>query len=120
MVIQIFGTAKNFDVKKAERWFSERRIPFQSIDLKEKGMSAGELDSVLVCLEKSAGSRTAALELLLDKNNKNYADIAWTADEDKEQKLLDNPLLMKQPVVRNGRTAATAGWCPDVWSGWTD
>jgi arsenate reductase-like glutaredoxin family protein len=120
MAIQIFGTAKNFDVKKAERWFSERRISFQSIDLGEKGISAGELDSVLSCLEKSTGSRKAALEQIIDKKNKKYADIAWIADEDREQKLLENPLLIKQPVVRNGRTAATAGWCPDVWSTWTD
>ena len=118
MSIQIFGTAKNFDVKKAERWFSERRIPFQSIDLKKKGISAGELDSVLSCLARTAGSRSAAVEQIIDQKNKEYASIAYLPDEDKEQKLLENPLLMKQPVVRNGKTAASAGWCPDIWSTW--
>ena len=46
MNIQIFGTKKSFDTKKAQRWFKERRIKFQFIDLKEKGMSRGELESV--------------------------------------------------------------------------
>jgi len=118
MGIQIFGTAKNFDVKKAERWFSERRIPFQLIDLSEKGISEGELNSVLSCLSKTAGSTDAAVEQLIDKRSKNYADIAYISDEDKMEKLLNNPLLLKQPVVRNGKTAATAGYCPDIWSSW--
>lgn len=118
MSIQIFGTAKNFDVKKAERWFSERRIPFQLIDLSEKGISKGELSSVLSCIAKTAGSTDAAIEQLIDKENRNYADIAYISDEDKLEKLLDNPLLLKQPVIRNGKTAATAGYCPDIWSSW--
>ena len=46
MNIQIFGTKKSFDTKKAQRYFKERRVKFQFIDLKEKGMSKGELDSV--------------------------------------------------------------------------
>ena len=45
MAIQIFGTSKSFDTKKAERYFSERRIPFQKVDLKEKGISKGELEA---------------------------------------------------------------------------
>jgi Arsenate reductase and related proteins, glutaredoxin family len=119
MAIQIFGTAKNFDVKKAERWFSDRHIPVQSVNLSEKGMSAGELDGVISCLAKSAGSRKAAVEQLIDTGSRQYADIAWLPDEDKEDKLLENPLLMKQPVVRNGKTAATVGFCPEVWSTWS-
>jgi len=118
MSIQIFGNAKSFDTKKAERWFSERRIPFQLIDLKEKGISPAELDSVLTCLAKEAGGRKDALDILIDQKNKDYASIAYIDDEDKEQKLLENPLLMKQPVVRNGKTAATTGYCPDVWETW--
>ena len=46
MNIQIFGTKKSFDTKKAQRYFKERRVKFQFIDLKEKGMSKGELESV--------------------------------------------------------------------------
>jgi arsenate reductase (glutaredoxin) len=119
MAIQIFGTAKNFEVKKAERWFSDRRIPFQSIDIKEKGMSTGEFESIFACLAKAAGGTDAALEQLIDRNNKDFAAIAYISDEDKIQKLFDNQLLMKLPVVRNGKTAATAGFCPEVWSSWT-
>ncbi len=46
MNIQIFGTNKSFDTKKAQRWFKERGIKFQMIDMKEKGMSRGEFDNV--------------------------------------------------------------------------
>lgn len=46
MTIQIFGTRKDFDTKKAERFFKERNIPFQFIDMKEKGLSKGEFNSV--------------------------------------------------------------------------
>jgi arsenate reductase (glutaredoxin) len=119
MAIQIFGTAKSFDTKKAQRWFSDRRIPVQFVDLKEKQMSPGELDSVISCLVKTAGSRSEAVEFLIDKTGRQYADIAYLDDSDKEQKLLDNPQLMKQPVVRNGKTAASAGFVPDVWETWS-
>jgi len=118
MAIQIFGTAKNFDTKKAQRWFSERRISVQFIDLKEKEMSSGELDSVITGLTRAAGSRAAAVEQLIDTTSKEYASIAYLDDNDKAQKLLDNPQLMKQPVVRNGKFAATVGYCPEVWETW--
>ncbi|MCQ2242062.1 ArsC family transcriptional regulator [Treponema sp.] len=119
MAIQIFGTAKSFDVKKAERYFAERRIPVQKIDLKEKGISKGELESVIACLSKKAGSRTAAVELLADKKNKDYANFAYLDDSEKESKLLENPTLMIQPIVRNGKDAATVGYDPDTWKNWT-
>lgn len=118
MAIQIFGTAKNFDTKKAQRWFSERRIPVQFVDLKEKEMSAGELDSVITGLVKTAGSRAAAVESLIDTESKEYANIAYLDDNDKAQKLLENPQLMKQPVARNGKFAATVGYCPEIWETW--
>ena len=50
MAIQIFGSSKSFDTKKARRWFAERRIPVQEVSLKDKGISAGELESVISCL----------------------------------------------------------------------
>ena len=93
MNIQIFGKSKCFDTKKAERWFKERRIRFQSIDLGKYGISPGELKSVL---------NAVGLEAL---------------DADKVEKLLDNPRLLKTPIVRNGRQA-TVGYCPEVWQGW--
>lgn len=118
MAIQIFGTAKSFDVKKAERYFSERRISVQKIDLKEKGISRGELESVVACIAKKAGSRGAAIELLADKKNRDYSSFAYLDDSDKFEKLLENPLLLVQPVVRNGKDAATVGYDPDTWKNW--
>ena len=116
MAIQIFGTNKNFDVKKAERWFAERRIQVQKVDLKEKGISKGELESVISLLSKKAGSRDAALELMVDKKSKDYASFAYLDDSDKFEKILENPMLLVQPIVRNGKEAATVGYEPDTGS----
>ena len=110
MNIQIFGKNKCFDTKKAQRWFKERGIKFQMIDLAQKGMSKGELDSVL----KAVGG----LDNLLDQKSKSYASLAYLAhDEDKKEKLLEDGTLMKTPIVRNGRQA-TVGYQPDVWAQW--
>lgn len=112
MNIQIFGTKKCFDTKKAERYFKERNIKFQSIDLKEKGMSKGELTSVL----QSVGG----FDSLVNKNAKDKDTLAlftYIADEDKLDKLLENQQLIKTPVVRNGKKA-TVGYQPDVWKNW--
>ena len=80
------------------------------IDLAQKGMSRGELDSVL----KAVGS----LDALIDEKSKGYAALAYLAyEEDKKQKLLEDGTLMKTPVVRNGRQA-TVGYQPEVWEKW--
>lgn len=118
MAIQIFGSSKSFDTKKALRWFAERRIPVQEVSLKDKGISAGELESVISCLAKTCGSRMAAVEELIDNTAKDYAAISYLEDSAKPQKLLDNPLLLRQPIVRNGKNAATVGYRPDVWEDW--
>lgn len=118
MAIQIFGTNKNFDCKKAQMWFKERRIPFQFIDLKEKDMSKGEFDSVVQSLIKEAGSRQAALEQMIDKNSKDYSSIAYLDESDIEGKLFANQSLLKQPIVRNGKTQATVGLAPKTWEQW--
>lgn len=118
MAIQIFGTNKNFDVKKAERYFAERRIPVQKIDLKEKGISKGELESVVSCIAKKTGSRAEAIDLLADKKSRDYASFAYLDDSEKFDKILENPLIMVQPVVRNGKDAATIGYQPDIWKEW--
>ena len=68
MAIQIFGTMKNFDCKKAQMWFKERRIPFQFIDLKEKSLSLGEFQSVLQAITKEIGDKQEALQSMIDKN----------------------------------------------------
>ena len=112
MNIQIFGTKKSFDSKKAERYFKERGIKYQFIDMKEKGMSKGELNSV----KQAVGG----LDALIDENCKDkdlLELLKYISDEDKEEKVLDNPQVIKVPVVRNGKKA-TIGYCPDVWKDW--
>ena len=112
MNIQIFGKSKCFDTKKAERYFKERRIKYQSIDLKRFGMSGREFDSVL----RAVGG----IDNLIDWNAK-HPDIDLMKYMDdaaaKEDKVYDNPKLMKTPVVRNGKQA-TVGYCPEVWETW--
>lgn len=109
MNIQIFGTSKSFDTKKAERYFKERRVKFQAIDLAKYGISPGELKSV---------KNAVGLEALIDTKHPDAALITYLAyDEDKLEKLLDYPNLLKTPIVRNGRQA-TVGYCPDIWKTW--
>ncbi len=109
MNIQIFGKAKCFETKKAERYFKERRIRYQYIDLLRYGMSRGELSSV-----KNALGLTA----LMDEQCPDYPMLQYLAyEEDKLEKLLDNPRLLRTPIVRNGRQA-TAGYCPEIWKTW--
>jgi len=112
MNIQIFGTKKCFDTKKADRYFKERGIKFQFIDLKEKGMSKGEFTSV----KQAIGGP----DKLLDENNKDknmLALLKYLSDSDKEEKLLENQQLLKTPIVRNGKQA-TVGYQPEVWKTW--
>ncbi len=112
MNIQIFGKSKCFDSKKAERWFKERRIKYQYIDLNRYGMSGKEFDSVL----RSVGG----IDNLIDWESK-AADITLMKYMDdkraKEDKVFDAPMLMKTPIVRNGKQA-TAGYRPEIWSTW--
>lgn len=113
MNIQIFGTKKSADTRKAERFFKERNIKYQFIDLKEKGMSKGELTSVLQAV--------GGIEAVIDSDTKDrdaYDLIRYLADDQKFDTLLEHPLLLKQPIVRNGKQA-TAGYAPDVWKGWS-
>lgn len=118
-MIQIFGTNKSFDCKAAQRFFKERRAQFQFVDLKEKEMSAGEFDSVVTVLEKQTGSRSDAIDLMIDKKSKNYSEIAYLDDSEKESKLFENQAsLLVQPVCRNGKTEATVGMNQKIWEGW--
>ena len=112
MNIQIFGTKKCNDTKKAERFFKERGIKYQFIDMKEKGMSKGEFTSV--------AQANGGLENMINWDGKNkdiLALIKYIADEDKLEKVLENPQVIKTPVVRNGKQS-TLGYQPDVWKGW--
>ena len=106
MNIQIFGTKKCFDTKKAERYFKERNIKYQLIDLKEKGMSKGEYTSV----KQAVGG--------LDCKDKHaLALIKYIAAEDRDEKVLENQKVLKSPIVRNGKKA-TIGYQPEVWKTW--
>ena len=112
MNIQIFGTKKCNDTKKAERFFKERGIKYQFIDMKEKGMSKGEFTSV--------AQANGGLENMINWDGKDQdmlALIKYIADEDKLEKVLENPQEIKTPVVRNGKQS-TLGYQPDVWKGW--
>ena len=111
MNIQIFGSKKCFDTKKAERFFKERRIKYQLIDMKEKGMSKGELSSVRIAV---------GINDLINEKSKNYAKSNLSnirSVEIKEEILLKDQTLINTPVVRNGNKA-TVGFKPEVWQEW--
>lgn len=113
MNIQIYGTAKCFDTKKAQRYFKERNIKFQFVDLAKYGMSKGEYQSIKIALG-------CKLEDLVNEKSKKYDSsyIKYLASEEaKEEKLLENQELFKTPIVRNGKKA-TLGFCPDEWKKW--
>ena len=112
MNIQIFGTKKSKDSQKAERFFKERGIKFQYVDMKIKGLSKGEFESV----RKAVGG----LEAMIDRNCKDkdlLALITYTAEEDRAEKVLENQSVLLLPIVRNGKQA-TVGYQPEVWKKW--
>ena len=112
MNIQIFGSKKDFDTKKADRYFKERGIKTQFIDMKKKGMSKGEFNSVCQAV--------GGYQKLIDQNCKDkdlLALITYIAEEDKVEKILDNQKIIKIPIVRNGKQV-TVGFQPDVWKRW--
>lgn len=109
MNIQIYGKAKCFDTKKAERYFKERRIKYQFVDVIKYGMSRRELESV---------KNAVGLEELIDKNDQDYPLVQHLAsNEAKLEKLYEEPFLIKTPVVRNGKQA-TVGYKPEIWKNW--
>ena len=107
--IQIFGKSKCFDTKKAERYFKERRIKYQRIDLIGVGMSRGEFNSV---------KASVGLTAMIDSNAPGSEILAYLAyDADREEKLFENPSFIRTPIVRNGKKATT-GYCPEIWKSW--
>ena len=110
MNIQIFGKSKCFDTKKAERYFKERRIKYQYIDLLKYGMSRGELNAV---------KNAVGLEQLVNTQDPDYPLFQYLAgNEAKLEKLFEEPWLICTPVVRNGKQA-TVGYRPEIWKDWT-
>jgi len=113
MNIQIFGSSKSFDTKKAERWFKERRIKYQYIDVPSKGLSPREYTAVKqkVGLEALVNTKSRTYEDLEDQYKRYMTQAQW------EEKLLEHPELFNTPIVRNGKEA-TVGYCPDIWAKW--
>ena len=110
--IQIFGKNKCSETKKAERFFKERNIKFQFIDIVKYGLSKGEYESV-----KSA---VGGMAVLIDEKSKEYTNHYMShlaSEEDAEERLFKNPGMFKTPIVRNGK-AATVGYNPELWDGW--
>ena len=111
MNIQIFGTKKCSDTRKAERFFKERGIQFHFRDLNEKGVSKGELENI---------KRVFDIEELIDTEGKQYQkrNLKYI-NHDIEEELLEDALLFKTPIVRNGKEV-TVGYEPDVWKSWIE
>jgi len=110
--IQIYGKAKCFDTQKAVRYFKERNIKYQYVDIAKYGLSRGEYESV-----KNA---VGGMAPLMDEKSKEYESqfIKYLArEDDKEQRLLENPSMFKTPIVRNGKKASV-GYKPEVWALW--
>lgn len=109
MNIQIFVKKKCFDSKKAERYFKERGIKVQIVDILDKGLSKGEFRSI--------ANAVGGMENLIDTKAKDFAMIHYLVDEQKEDKLMDTPKLFKTPIVRCGKKV-TLGYQPEVWKTW--
>lgn len=110
MKLQIFGTKKCKDTKKAELFFQERRIPFQFINLQEKAMSKGEIQSIL---------HSVSLDDLINKNSKQYKEKYQYMLFDKLEAIIEDPSLIQTPVVRDGKKA-TVGYKPEIWKQWIE
>lgn len=111
MNIQIFGVKKCFATQKAERYFKERNIKYQFIDLKQKSLSKGELERVVAAV---------GLDALINRNMKEYEQLNLNrigSSSMRQEILLNNPKLYNTPIVRNGRQA-TVGYQPEIWQNW--
>jgi Spx/MgsR family transcriptional regulator len=109
MNIQIFGKKKCFDTKKAERFFKERRIKYQFVDIMDKGLSRGEMRNIMQAV--------GGIEAMVDTDGKDFYKIEYFGKEQWEEKLEEMPELFKTPIVRNGRQA-TIGFKPEIWKTW--
>ena len=111
MNIQVFGIKKCFDTQKAERYFKERKINYQFVDLTMLGLSKGELQSVKAAV---------GMKNLVNSESKDYKRLNMDhiiSPDGREEMLLNNPCLYKTPIVRKGKQA-TVGYEPDIWESW--
>ena len=111
MNVQIFGRRDCSDTRKAERWFKERRIPFQFVDLKIKGLAPREFETIAAAV---------GIAHLVDTTSKRFLEKGLAAAPPARVRaaLAEDSLLLKTPMVRNGREA-TLGVKPEIWSAWT-
>src|SRR3989338_1964439 len=110
MSYQIFGRQDCRETQKARRWFQERRIPFQFVDLEIKGLAPRELESV---------ARSVGWEGMLDRESKCFLEkgLAFMTPARIPKILSEDSLLLKTPIVRQG-SKAVIGMRPEVWAGW--
>ena len=109
MNIQIIGKKKCTETQKAERFFKERRIPYHFRDLTVKGISKGELENI---------KRSVPLQELIDKDGRQFKERGLEYMKyDTEIELIKDPLLLKTPIVRNGKLA-TVGYKSEIWKEW--
>lgn len=111
MNIQIYAAKKNFETQKTERYFKERKIPYQLVDLGRKNLSRGELQSI---------SKAVGLQALIDESSREYKTLNMAyhgLSPMAEELLLAHAGLLRTPIVRNGKQA-TVGFCPDIWQTW--
>lgn len=111
MNIQIFGTKKCFDTKKAQRFFKERGIKFQFIDLAQKSMSRGEFNSVC--------GAVGGIDKVINTDSEDYVSVKYLLPEAQIEKILEMPQLFRTPIVRDGKRAAV-GNCPEIWKKWLE
>lgn len=112
MAIQIYHLKKNFDVQKAERWFKERRVAYQLVDMKKARIGPRELENI--------ARAVGGLDELIDMDSPQYKEsvLRYTSSpERRKELLLENPALLRTPIVRNA-SLATVGFAPQVWEGW--
>lgn len=111
--LQVFGTKKCSETRKAERFFKERGVRFQSVDLAQKGLSPGELRAV--------AARVGGMERLIDREGRRYVDkglkFAAPTGPRIEAMLLEDPLLLRTPIVRSA-AGATVGFEQPTWERW--
>ena len=111
MNIQIYAHKRDFDVQKAERYFKERRIPYQLVDLTRHVMGMRELAAI---------KQQVGLAELIDRGSKAYEEHYighLTGEEAILEALIASPKLLKAPIVRNGKLA-TIGYKPEIWATW--
>ena len=114
ILVQIFGTKKSAATRKALRFFAERRIKTHFVDLNERAASLGELQRF---------ARRFGVQAMIDREGKRFRELglahAHMGDERWLQKLADEPLLLRVPMVRN-ENRLTIGDAESEWKDWLE